>query len=101
VNWLPIVLTLTAGSAAFWGLRQIDHAPRVRQPVARERMREEDLRLHFLNSSEPWSQRINNGRGTRELRIDRSRNMVIIREDADGDGFFETLSIDTIESLRR
>lgn len=101
VNWVPIVLTLTAGSAAFWGLRQMDHAPRLRQPVVRERAREEDLWSHFLQSPDPWWQRLENGRGVRELRIDRAHNRIIIREDADGDGFFESQSVDTIDSLSR
>ncbi|MEX2286282.1 MAG: zinc ribbon domain-containing protein [Planctomycetaceae bacterium] len=101
VNWVPIVLTLTAGSAALWGLRQMDQAPRLRQPVVREGVREEDLWSQFLQSPDPWWQRLENGRGIRELRIDRGHSRIIIREDADGDGFFESQSVDTIESLSR
>jgi hypothetical protein len=101
VNWVPIVLTLTAGSAAILGIGQFDHAPRARQPAAREGLREEDLFSQFLQSSDPWWQRLENGRGVRELRIDRGRKLVIVREDADGDGFFESQAVDTIDSLTR
>ena len=101
VNWVPIVLTLTAGSAAILGIGQLDHGPRARQPVAREGLREEELFSQFLQSSDPWWQRLENGRGVRELRIDRGRKLVIVREDADGDGFFESQAVDTINSLTR
>lgn len=87
VNWVPIVLTLTAGSLAFWVARKAQEPPPERPPVGQQ---DADLWDTLTNEPAPWYQPINGGRGIRELSIDRQHNQAILREDLDGDGVFET-----------
>jgi hypothetical protein len=94
VNWVPIVLTLTAGSVAFWLLREFEQRPQLKRHQAELRVAPAGaVRSGFWErldtSSGPWIRRLENGRGTRELWIDTRRNRATLREDADGDGHFE------------
>ena len=89
VNWIPIVLTLAAGSVVLWGSRKLPEQPRAVRPVAPVD-RQHDALWKRLATSTPWIQPLDNGRGQRELRIDRERSQAIILEDADGDGVFES-----------
>ncbi|MGH7202739.1 MAG: hypothetical protein ACREJB_19190 [Planctomycetaceae bacterium] len=88
VNWVPIVLTLTAGSVVFWGIKALNEQAGPRKPVAGVGGLQADLWETLDTSDGPWVQQEANG-GRRELRIDRRRNVAVIREDADGDGVFE------------
>lgn len=84
VNWVPIVLTLTAGSAALFALRWYEDAHRqVRRPPPGPMV---DLWNTLSERPGSWTQSINEGRGVRELRLDRRRGVAVLREDADGDG---------------
>lgn len=86
VNWIPIVLTLTAGSAVLWALRS--HLPNpLRDPPAAGPAA--DLWQALTESPEPLRQTVNAGRGTRELTFDARRRKFVLREDQDGDGRFE------------
>ena len=99
VNWVPIVLTLTAGSLAFWMVRQVHDQPRAAAQAAAGQRLPDDLWDALGGTREPWVQRSENGAGTRELAIDRSRRSAVIREDRDGDGVFErAYSIKRVEA---
>jgi len=89
VNWVPIVLTLAAGSAAFWGVRKIQDRPQPHANAAPQGARQQDLWERLSGSPEPWIQQIEGGRRTRRIQFETDRNVVIIREDSDGDGHFE------------
>lgn len=89
VHWVPIVLTLAASSVVFWGVRKVNERPKPHDPPARVGGERDDLWEQLSKPSRPWVQQLENGRGIRELRIDARRGAAIIREDTDGDGFFE------------
>jgi hypothetical protein len=93
VNWVPIMLTLAAGSAVFFGARQLQERPRVNVPPVPLRGLDDPLWNRLSGPSKsPWSQRLDNGRGMRTFSIDSESGIAIIREDADGDGIFEVES---------
>lgn len=87
VHWVPIVLTLAAGSAAFWGFRKLNDAPQPDNNAARPQ--QADLWDELGTFSEPWVQDLDNGEGVRKLWIDRRQGTLVIREDLNGDGNFE------------
>lgn len=89
VNWVPIVLTLAAGSAAFWGVRKLHDRPKVNLPVAPVGRHHNELWRTLAAPDGPWALQHDAINGTRELWIDTQRNVAVIREDADGDGRFE------------
>ena len=89
VNWVPIVLTLAAGSAAFWGVRKLQDRPQPHANAAPVGARQSDLWERLSSSPEPWIQHVEGGERTRSIQFETDRNMVIIREDSDGDGHFE------------
>ena len=88
VNWVPIVLTLAAGSAAFLGVRRVNEHIEAGPPRGL-RGQPSDLWAEIGGSNTPWVQQTVNQRGTRELWIDAQSGTAILREDADGDGEFE------------
>ena len=89
VNWIPIVLTLAAGSAAFWGVRKFQDRPQPHANAAPIGARQSDLWERLSGSPEPWIQQLEGGRHTRRIQFETDGNVVIIREDSDGDGHFE------------
>lgn len=90
VNWVPIVLTLAAGSAVFWGIRRLQDQPKVEVPHRPLGAHHDDLWDHLATPSRPWVQPMENGQGQRRLWIDPEAHSAVIQEDADGDGRFET-----------
>ena len=89
VNWVPIVLTLAAGSAAFWGAKRIQDRPQPHANAAPAGARQQDLWERLSGSPEPWIQQSEGGQRTKSIQFEIERNVVIIREDSDGDGRFE------------
>jgi hypothetical protein len=87
VNWVPIVLTLAAGSIVFWGVRTMHAKPQAQAAAAGERNQPDVWKL-LSTPERPWVQQLENGR--RELRFDSVRREGILYEDLDGDGRFET-----------
>jgi hypothetical protein len=87
VNWVPIVLTLAAGSIVFWGVRTMNAKPRAQAAAAGER-NQPDVWEMLSTPDRPWVQKLETGR--RELRFDSVRREGILYEDLDGDGRFET-----------
>ncbi|WP_166829223.1 hypothetical protein [Thalassoroseus pseudoceratinae] len=90
VNWLPIVLTLAAGSLVFWGWKKLQEPQKVPAANPRGNILDETLweRLS-LPPGEIWIQQDEFGRRVRELKIDRDRRGATLREDLDGDSLFE------------
>jgi hypothetical protein len=86
VNWVPIMLTLAAGSFVIWAGNKKAHPPR-RPPAPRDGQRF-DLIDVLSSDSAPWVQHLNRG-GVRELVIDGVTGAAQVREDVDGDGVFE------------
>ena len=88
VHWMPIVLTLAAGSAVFFWSRKAPDA--AAPPAAIPAKHQQGELWQYLSEDEtPWEQSINNGRGRRVLVRSKKSDEMLIREDWDGDGIFE------------
>jgi hypothetical protein len=88
VPWMPLVLTLAAGSIAFWGGERIEQRQRPPALVDRDPRVPPNL-WHLLGATRgAWIQRGNDG-STRELTLDSDRRKAVLREDHDGDGAFD------------
>lgn len=85
INWVPIVLTLTAGTFVFWATRKPAAGPVGKGPG-------DELWKALISHPEPWTQQGANGRVIRQLFVDPVRDRIQIREDLDGDGLFESIS---------
>ena len=88
VNWVPIVLTLAAGSVALWVARSMNEQP----PKRDVRMMpagglDIDLWERLSVDPAPWVQESDGAR--RELQLSHDGEAAILREDLDGDGLFE------------
>lgn len=89
--WLPLVLTLAAGSLVYWGLVRAEQRPRppviVRGPHAAKGPPE---LWHALSASpEPWVQPAGPRQQARKLEFDPQARTALLREDTDGDGTFD------------
>jgi hypothetical protein len=88
INWVPIVLTLAAGSLVLWAGKK-QHAPR--RPAAPDDAQRVDIWDALDRDQLPWVQRSNEGSGgVRELVVDAASGHALLREDRDGDGVFES-----------
>lgn len=93
VNWVPIILTLAAGSVAFWGFRKLQdqgRPPIAAAPAGRD---QRDLRDALSRHGGTWIQQSGNAGGVRHLRYEPDQKTVIIREDGEGDGIFESEAV--------
>jgi hypothetical protein len=89
MSWFPIMLTLAAGGAAVWGLREWNGDHRVHPPAVPERQQVHDLWDELGHDSSPWVQNSQESRAVRKLWIDESSGQAVLQEDRDGDGIFE------------
>lgn len=87
INWVPIMLTLAAGSAVFWAGKK---APFVRRHVNPGEAGQRDLFDVLADGAHPWVQHHEEGGGKRELRINARAGTATLLEDTDGDGRFDT-----------
>jgi hypothetical protein len=88
VNWVPIVLTLAAGSVVLWGWHSLQQGKAARaNPAGQNHL---DLWDRLATPDSPWTQPIPGGRGRRQLWISPRQHAAELREDADGDGVFES-----------
>lgn len=85
--WVPLILTLAAGSIAYWGLNRLERAPRPGQLVIRDRRLPAELWQMLGNSRGPWVQK--EGGVTRSLHVNPHDGTARVEEDHDGDGQFE------------
>ena len=90
INWVPIVLTLAAGSAAIWGIRKLNEAPKPNAGPVPVNGREGQLWNTLGLPNGGWSLKHEEIPGRRRLRIDAQRGLVVIQEDADADGIYES-----------
>lgn len=101
VNWVPIVITLAFGSAAFVSARKVIEAPRAQPVGAPIGARHETLWDEMSDDPTPWRQPHLNGRGVRELVISPRGDHAILREDTNGDGRFESERVFPLERAGR
>lgn len=87
--WVPLILTLAAGSIACFGVERNDHRPRPPALVVGDGRKPAELWDVLDSDDGPWVQQLGDGRGTRQLTLDRDRQSVLLREDRDGDGQFD------------
>jgi hypothetical protein len=87
-GWIPVLLTLAAGSVAYWGVDRLEKPPR--PPALNMRVGEPPPQFWdaLATSPAPWTQRLENGRGFRRLKIDHRSNSAVMEEDRNGDGRF-------------
>jgi hypothetical protein len=84
--WVPLILTLAAGSIACFGIERPDHRPRPPALVARDGREPPEL-WEFLNATRgTWVQKLDGTPGTREMTLDPATHSAQFREDLDGDG---------------
>ncbi len=88
IHWAPIILTLTAGTFVVWAAKQVQRQVRNRGGEPNQ----VDIWEQLGGEGRPWIQKLDDGRGQRELQIDPTRKFATLREDADGDGVYERRS---------
>lgn len=87
--WVPLLLTLAAGSIAYWGIEKFEQRQRPPALINRDRRQPPELWRVLSASPSPWVQTLGPGRGTRQLQVDPATKSAVIQEDRDGDGRFE------------
>ena len=87
--WMPLILTLAAGSIACFGIERLDHRPRPAALVVGDRREPPELWEVLTATRGTWVQHLEGGPGTRELTLDRDGHRARLREDHDGDGCFD------------
>lgn len=84
--WIPLFVTLAAGSIACFGIERVERPVRPPALVVRD-PREPPNLWHILGASRgPWRQQLDDGAGVRTLSINAETGTAILREDHDGDG---------------
>jgi hypothetical protein len=88
INWVPIVLTIAAGTAVLWAAKSLHDPPKRDARLAPVGGLPLDLWDDLSARPEPWVQQSDDG-SRREVVFDPHRRLALIREDHDGDGIFE------------
>jgi len=91
VRWVPIVLTLAAGSIAYAVVRGGAMPGQADDRARAARKADEDLWRSMAREPGPWIQPLSNPQARRELWFNRDGRRAVLREDADGDGEFEDI----------
>ena len=86
--WVPLILTLAAGSIACFGIERLDQRARPPALVVRDPHEPPELWEILSATRGAWVQKLEGGRGVRELTLDRDTRSGRLREDHDGDGSF-------------
>jgi hypothetical protein len=84
--WVPLILTLAAGSIACFGIDQLDQRPRPPALVVRDGRKPPELWEILGATNGPWVQQLEGGRGTRKLTLNPDDRTAVLEEDHDGDG---------------
>jgi len=87
--WVPLILTLAAGSIACFGIDRLEHRPRQGALVIRDRREPPELWEVLGARRGPWIQKLEGGPGVRELTLDPNNRSAKLKEDHDGDGRFD------------
>jgi len=86
INWVPIMMTLAAGSFIIWCGKKLQPQVVAVEPEGALAL---DLLDTLAGGNGTWVQQNRNSGGSRELQVDRNGRGATLREDADGDGIFE------------
>jgi hypothetical protein len=87
--WVPLILTLAAGSIACFGIERVDHRARPPALVLHDRRDASDLWTVLAATRGTWTQTLEGGPGVRELTLDPETDSASLKEDLDGDGRFD------------
>ena len=87
--WVPLILTLAAGSIACFGIEHLDHRPRPPALVVGDGRKPPELWEILGATNGPWVQQLEGGRGVRRLTLNRDHRSALLEEDHDGDGFVD------------
>ena len=90
VNWVPIVVTLAAGSMAIWGIKKLWEPARP-LPAAAPAKAPRDVLWDVVTTpaGRKWVQSDPAGRPVRDLEINPAGTEATLREDSDGDHVFD------------
>lgn len=83
--WVPLIITLAAGSIVCFGIDRADHRPPPPALVVGDGRKPADLWEILSATPGPWVQPLDAG-GQRRLTLDRERRTALLQEDDDGDG---------------
>lgn len=83
--WVPLILTLAAGSIACFGIEHLDQRPRPPALVVGDARKPPELWEILGATHGPWVQQLEGG-GARRLTLDRDNRTAVLVEDHDGDG---------------
>jgi hypothetical protein len=88
--WMPLILTLAAGSIACFGIEHLDQRQRppalvVGDRVVGDRRKPPDLGEILGATRGPWVQQLEGG-GVRRITFNRDNRTAVLQEDDDGDG---------------
>ena len=86
--WVPLILTLAAGSIACFGIERLDQRPRPPALVVRDGREPPELHELIGAARGTWVQKLDGG-GVRQLTLDSESRSALLKEDDDGDGRFE------------
>jgi hypothetical protein len=89
IPWVPIVVTLAAGSLAFWGVKTLWEPARPPAPAPVKASRDVLWDVMRTPQGRKWVQVDPQGQPIRELEIEPAGTAAILREDHDGDQVFE------------
>jgi hypothetical protein len=84
--WVPLILTLAAGSIACFGIDHLDQRPRPAALVVGDGRKPPELWEILGATNGPWVQQLEGGRGTRKLTLNPDERTAVLEEDHDGDG---------------
>jgi len=87
--WVPLILTLAAGSIACFGIERLDQRARPPALVVRDPREPPELWEILSTARGSWVQKLEGGPGVRELTLDPETRSARLREDHDGDGRFD------------
>lgn len=83
--WVPLIITLAAGSIACFGIERADHRPRPAGLVIGDGRKPPELWEILGATPGSWEQKRDDG-GIRRLTLDREQRTALLTEDHDGDG---------------
>jgi hypothetical protein len=84
--WVPLILTLAAGSIACFGIEHLDQRPRPPALVVGDGRKPPELWEILGATNGPWVQQLEGGPGVRRLTINPDHRSAVLEEDHDGDG---------------
>jgi hypothetical protein len=83
--WMPLILTLAAGSIACFGIEHLDQRQRPPALVVGDRRKPPELWEILGATRGPWVQQLEGG-GVRRMTVNRDNRTAVLQEDDDGDG---------------